>query len=113
MAAARRVLGDDAFGAAWAEGQRMSPDDAAAYALGLEPPPSARARGDRSSLLTPREQEVARLIAEGRTNREIAASLVIAEPTAERHVANIFNKLGVHSRAEVAAWIAVCSAARD
>jgi DNA-binding NarL/FixJ family response regulator len=30
---------------------------------------------------------------------------VIAEPTAERHVANIFNKLGVHSRAQVAAWV--------
>ena len=52
--------------------------------------------------------EVARLIGRGRTNREIAAALVIAEPTAERHVANIFNRLGVHSRAEVAAWIAVC-----
>jgi non-specific serine/threonine protein kinase len=54
--------------------------------------------------LTAREREVARLITEGRSNRMIAAKLVIAKPTAERHVANIFTKLGVHTRAQIAAW---------
>jgi DNA-binding NarL/FixJ family response regulator len=99
-AALRAALGEEAFAAAWAEGERMSVDEAVAYALALEPPP---ARG-RSAALTPREQEVARLIADGMSNREIAAALVIAEPTAERHVANILNKLGFRSRAQVAAW---------
>jgi non-specific serine/threonine protein kinase len=102
-AAARDALGEAAFAAAWAEGERMSLDEAVTYAQSLEPPP-APAPGDRSSPLTPREQEVAALIAEGKSNREIADVLVIAEPTAERHVANILNKLGVRSRAQVAAW---------
>ena len=46
------------------------------------------------------------LVARGHTNRQIAARLVIAERTAMRHVEHIFNKLGVHSRAEVGAWVA-------
>jgi predicted ATPase/DNA-binding CsgD family transcriptional regulator len=104
VAAVRRALGDDAFAAAWAEGQRMSLENAAAYGLSLEPPPAAPAPAARSSVLTSREREVAGLIAAGRSNREIAEVLVIAEPTAERHVANILNKLGFHSRAQVAAW---------
>jgi non-specific serine/threonine protein kinase len=54
--------------------------------------------------LTPREREVVLLVAEGHTNREIAASLVIATSTAERHVANILGKLSLRSRAELAAW---------
>jgi class 3 adenylate cyclase/DNA-binding CsgD family transcriptional regulator len=54
--------------------------------------------------LTEREQEVVALIVRGCTNREIAEDLVIAEGTAVRHVANILNKLGLHSRAQVAVW---------
>jgi len=46
------------------------------------------------------------LLARGATNRQIAARLVIAERTAMRHVEHIFDKLGVHSRAEVGAWAA-------
>ncbi|MGH2688111.1 MAG: response regulator transcription factor, partial [Actinomycetota bacterium] len=48
--------------------------------------------------LTRREHAVVRLAAEGRTNREIAASLVIGERTVEWHLANAFAKLGVASR---------------
>jgi DNA-binding NarL/FixJ family response regulator len=58
----------------------------------------------RLDVLTPREREVAALVADGRANRQIAAALVIAEPTAERNVANILSKLGLHSRAQIAAW---------
>jgi DNA-binding CsgD family transcriptional regulator len=50
--------------------------------------------------LTARELEVLRLVADGATNRRIAERLVISEPTAARHVANIFLKLRVNSRAE-------------
>ena len=56
------------------------------------------------SPLSEREQEVAVLIAQGCTNREIAKALIIAEATAVRHVANILNKLGLKSRAKVAVW---------
>jgi DNA-binding NarL/FixJ family response regulator len=54
--------------------------------------------------LTQRQAEVAVLIAQGRTNRQIAETLVITEATAERHVANILNKLGLNTRSQVAVW---------
>lgn len=52
--------------------------------------------------LTKREGEVLRLIAEARTNKEIAATLGIGKPTAQRHVANIRIKMGATTRVEVA-----------
>jgi len=52
--------------------------------------------------LTPRENEVLQLLARGRTNREIASTLVIAEVTAKVHVRHILKKLGVRSRTEAA-----------
>jgi DNA-binding NarL/FixJ family response regulator len=63
---------------------------------------STRAIGDTEETLTPREEEVLRLISRGRTNAEIAEELVIAEVTAKAHVRNIIRKLGVRSRTEAA-----------
>ena len=90
----------------------MGPDEATDYALALETSPRAT-RNDgpvvtdrRATLLTSREREVAALIAQGLTNREIAARLVVAERTAEGHVQSILNKLGVNSRGRIAAWVA-------
>jgi DNA-binding CsgD family transcriptional regulator len=60
----------------------------------------ARASGG----LTAREVQVLRLVATGRTNRAIAAELVLSERTVDRHVSNIFTKLGVASRAAATAW---------
>ncbi len=63
------------------------------------------ARGGRPGYgggLTPREREVARLAAQGRTNREIAQMLFLSPRTVEQHVARSLHKLGVHSRAELA-----------
>ncbi|HEX9118127.1 MAG TPA: LuxR C-terminal-related transcriptional regulator, partial [Anaerolineae bacterium] len=54
--------------------------------------------------LTAREREIAALIAQGKSNREIAGALVISETTAERHVANILSKLGFNSRTQIAIW---------
>ena len=56
--------------------------------------------------LTPRELEVAVLIGRGYTNRRIAEALVIAERTAETHARNIREKLGLSTRAQIAAWAA-------
>jgi DNA-binding NarL/FixJ family response regulator len=65
---------------------------------------TTRSSGDASSsALTDREQEVMALIAEGRTNRQIALQLYISEKTVSVHVSNILAKLGVHSRTEAAA----------
>jgi DNA-binding NarL/FixJ family response regulator len=55
--------------------------------------------------LTPREMEVIRLIAAGRTNRSIARTLAISERTVDRHVANIFTKLDLSSRAAATAYV--------
>ena len=55
--------------------------------------------------LTRRELEVARLIAEGKSNREIADAFVIAERTVEGHVSNILSKLGFRSRTQVSIWV--------
>jgi DNA-binding NarL/FixJ family response regulator len=54
--------------------------------------------------LSPREREVAALIAQGMTDRQIAEQLVITEGTAGVHVSHILNKLGYHTRAEIANW---------
>ena len=59
---------------------------------------------DAHGALTAREREVVALLVRGLTNRAIAQALCIAPPTAERHVANLLKKLGVHSRTEVAVW---------
>ena len=64
------------------------------------------ADGPRPSPLSPREREVAVLIAQGLTNREIAAGLVVTERTAATHIEHILNKLGLRSRAQVAVWAA-------
>jgi len=53
--------------------------------------------------LTPREREVLALVADGRTNRQIAEALFISAKTASVHVSNILAKLGVANRAEAAA----------
>ena len=66
-----------------------------------EPRPVPAAAGEP---LSDREREVAALIARGCTNREIAQRLLIAEATAVRHVANILNRLGMRSRAQIAVW---------
>ena len=54
--------------------------------------------------LTPREHEVLILIAEGATNKEIAAKLVVSENTARNHVSHILSKLGFSRRSEAAAY---------
>ena len=62
--------------------------------------------GQKPSALTSRELEVATLVAEGLTNRQIADRLVISERTAQNHVQHILTKLGFTSRSQIAAWTA-------
>jgi DNA-binding CsgD family transcriptional regulator len=63
-------------------------------------------RGSGSELLTERERAVARLIAAGASNPEIAQELFLSRKTVERHVSNLFKKVGVRNRAELAARVA-------
>jgi DNA-binding NarL/FixJ family response regulator len=62
-------------------------------------------RGPTGAPLTAREREVARLVASGATNREIAQTLFLSPKTVERHVSNALRKLGVRNRAELAAYV--------
>jgi pimeloyl-ACP methyl ester carboxylesterase/DNA-binding CsgD family transcriptional regulator len=66
-------------------------------------PPSERPR-ERDAALTTREVEVLRLIAGGRTNREIASNLVLSERTVARHITNIYAKIVARSKAEATAY---------
>ena len=65
---------------------------------------SERATHRPAGSLSEREAQVLRLIAAGKTNREIGEALFISEKTVARHVSNIFDKLGVSSRTGAAAW---------
>jgi DNA-binding NarL/FixJ family response regulator len=93
----------------------MSMHDAVAYALtssSTEAAPGEHASDSSSSSgasdpspLSPREYEIATRIADGLTNRQIAARLHISERTVDAHLRNIMGKLDVRSRAQVATWV--------
>lgn len=100
VAVARGALGPNGSAAAVRRGEAMTLAEAVAFAQGA---PGAVAAGGIPGL-TLREMEVAVLIKDGLTNSEIAARLKIALRTADAHVEHIRNKLGVHSRAQIAVW---------
>lgn len=109
-ASAIAALGTSRFEAEFEAGTRSSRDAAVRLALG-GPGPAAVAASDSAGagLLTKREAEVARLVAEGLSNKEVGARLFISEHTVDSHVRNILNKLGCNSRAQIAAWMASSS----
>ena len=59
----------------------------------------------RGKRLSPRERTVAALVARGLSSRQIARELMVSEHTVDKHVEHIMRKLGVHSRAQIAAWV--------
>ncbi len=101
VARARAQLGDDEFDAAWRQGAALLIEDAIEYV--------SRARGERKrpsagwESLTPTEDRVVALVAEGLTNPQIAERLFIARGTVKVHLGHIFTKLAVSTRAELAA----------
>jgi non-specific serine/threonine protein kinase len=105
----RATLGEGAFTTAWEAGRAMPREQAVALALkelaAVERPPAvAPASADSLAGLTPREREVALLMARGRTNEQIAAELFISLKTVEKHAGNALGKLGFRNRVELAAW---------
>jgi DNA-binding NarL/FixJ family response regulator len=68
------------------------------------PQADATAPGEVLTVLTPRERDVLKLVAQGQSNKDIAARLVLSEHTVHRHLANILRKLDLSSRAAAAAW---------
>lgn len=103
--AVRRALGEGSFAAAFRRGREFGLEEAIAYALG-DATPSPAPGPSTVTPLTDREREVVVLIADGRSNQEIADKLVISRRTAEGHVNRILRKLGFDSRSQIAAWAA-------
>jgi predicted ATPase/DNA-binding CsgD family transcriptional regulator len=101
LATVRQHLDEASFAAAWAEGAGLTGSQATAYAT--------RARGQRRrpasgwASLTPTETEVVQLLAQGLTNPQIAERLFISRATVKTHLIHVFTKLGVTTRAQLAA----------
>lgn len=89
--------------AAWEAGRRLTLEQAIDETLEDAPPalPTRRA----GTALTQRQWEIAALVAEGLTNRQIADRLIVSERTVDGHLERIRNRLGVRARAQIAAWV--------
>jgi predicted ATPase/DNA-binding SARP family transcriptional activator/DNA-binding CsgD family transcriptional regulator len=108
---ARSLAEEEAWEAARAEGRTMTHERAVEYALAVEEPepqviptPKRAPVGAQPDALTSREEEVAARVGQGLSNRQIASELFLSERTIENHVSKILRKLGLASRAQVAAW---------
>jgi DNA-binding CsgD family transcriptional regulator/tetratricopeptide (TPR) repeat protein len=105
---ARRMqdaLGETRYQSAFNHGSQLTLDDAVAQALGRRTPRRPARRQDPFGQLSSREREVAHLVAQGLSNKEIADRLVISTRTAEGHVQRMLVKLGLTNRAQLAAWV--------
>jgi ATP/maltotriose-dependent transcriptional regulator MalT len=113
LAAAHAALTEEQFAAAWAQGQALSLEDAITYAQEQVEPlralsaPQETLSGPQAAQeptgLTPREIEVLRLITAGKSNQEIANELTLSVRTVERHISNIYEKVGVYGNTARAA----------
>ncbi|MFI6392746.1 ATP-binding protein [Nonomuraea sp. NPDC050540] len=110
IALVSKSLGAERYAAIFRQGSGLSPGDAVELAdLDVDAIPVQAPRRAAMELLSPREREVAGLVEEGLTNREIAERLVISKRTADAHVEHILAKLGVSSRVEIAELVAAGS----
>ena len=97
------AMGEEPLAEARATGASLSAAEALLVIKGERPAPAAPAR---RSPLTNRELQVAHLVAQGMSNRQIAEKLIISKRTADSHLEHILTKLGFISRAQIAAWAA-------
>jgi non-specific serine/threonine protein kinase len=110
-AAGRRLLREsarlfDALGNPLEAGRSLAPRPVPAGARPASPESPPRTAGANRVGLSKRQQQVAALVAQGQSNREIAAALAVSVRTVDTHVVHILDKLGVSSRAQIAAWAA-------
>jgi DNA-binding NarL/FixJ family response regulator len=96
--AAERAVGADAA-RVWAEGRHLAADEAIKLTLGTR-----TARRKSSAGLSAREEEVARFVADGQSNKEIAARLHLSVRTVESHVSHALDVIGLENRTQLAVW---------
>src|SRR5262249_46298825 len=102
LAQTRRTLGLSAYGRAWDDGHASTLEQAVNLAETLTLASTDAAV--RTGVLSQRELEVAQLLAQGLTNKQIAVGLVVSPATVRSHVEHILSKLDLHSRAQIAVW---------
>jgi non-specific serine/threonine protein kinase len=102
----RNKLGIVGYEAAWTEGQTMTLDQVIKFALANpELTENEISLKEKYGGLTEREREAARLITQGKSNREIANEMTVGVKTVETYVTRILNKLGFDSRVQIATWM--------
>lgn len=105
---ARQALGEQDYDDAYQCGARLETEEAITLAIGGQVPAT-----EAGKPLTRRQAEIADLVAEGLTNRQIANRLVISVRTAETHVDHVLTRLGFANRSQLAAWVAGRNAASE
>jgi predicted ATPase/DNA-binding CsgD family transcriptional regulator len=102
----RTLIGDAAYANEFEIGAAMDHAEAVAYALGerTDASPEKDRTRIKGVVLGPREEEVGTLVAQGLSNKEIAARMFLSVRTVETHVHHLLNKLGVNSRTQIAVW---------
>jgi DNA-binding CsgD family transcriptional regulator len=108
----RQSFGAETTRLAWEDGRKMPEEQVLDLAFVVTEAPHERldrppdGLGEQPTVLSPREQEVAALLADGLSNRQIANRLVITERTVKAHIEHILDKLGFTSRTRIALWAA-------
>jgi non-specific serine/threonine protein kinase len=107
LARARSALGEATYTSTWATGTMVAFEQVVSEALDYRPPDTRPpAKPEERGILSPRELEVLRLVAEGYTNQEVGQALFISTRTVATHVDHILTKLDVGSRAAAVAFAA-------
>jgi predicted ATPase/DNA-binding CsgD family transcriptional regulator len=102
----QRALGEAAFASAVRRGAEFTLDEIISLALGKDVEPSPLDEMDQPDMpLTPREAQIAELVSQGMSNKQLAAELVLSRRTVEGHVEKILQKMGFTRRTQIASWI--------
>jgi ATP/maltotriose-dependent transcriptional regulator MalT len=107
VSATRHGLGQTAYEAAFEHGRAMTISEGVAFAVEDKQLPKAApaTKPGSHAVLTSRQLDMARLVADGFSNKQIADRLFLSERTIETHITNILNKLGLSSRTQIIRWM--------